>query len=208
MTLPAFPNLIGIKFPVNRTAIWSKQRQQAISGKRTSLSWFSYPLYQYEIAFEYLGSGLLNGRNNVDFQTLLGLVNQTNGGALPFTWNDPDDNYVAGQSLGTGDGVTTQFLFQRTLGGFTEPIQNVTAGTIVIEVAGSPTSAYTLLTDPNWGCVYGIAFTAAPASAAAITATFYFTWPCQFDDDKSEFGNFMFRFWELKKLTFTTMKVL
>ncbi len=70
------------------------------------------------------------------------------------------------------------------------------------------TTDYTLVADANWGLTYGVEFADAPAQDAVVSANFNYTWPCRFDDDSAEFSNFMFNFWELKKIGFTTMKVV
>lgn len=66
---------------------------------------------------------------------------------------------------------------------------------------------YSFETDANWGLTYGATFASAPLSAAAITWTGSYQWPCRFDDDQMEFGQVLNSFWELKKITFTSMKV-
>ena len=140
-------------------------------------------------------------------QTFVGFFNSLGGSALPFHWNYPYDNSIANQSLGVGDGVTTAFNFIRTLGGFNDPTQDVTAVSSV-KVAGTPTTAYTLLTDQNFGFTYGINFNSAPASRASITASFTYNWPCRFDADNADLENFYFNFFSLKKIAFESMKVI
>jgi len=134
------------------------------------------------------------------------------GAALPFHFNDVYDNQVAGQVIGTGDGSTLVFDFVRTLSLVTEPVQDVIQTGVVVRVATvvQSSSTYSFLIDPNWGCAYGIQFGAghAPASGAPVTADFSYNWLCRFDDDTAEFSSFMFNFWELKKLAFTTLKVV
>jgi uncharacterized protein (TIGR02217 family) len=205
MTVPAFPSLLGLSFPVTRTPTWRSIKQEAISGKETRLQMWSYPRYKYEITVDYLGSGVAG--QNQDWQTLIGFFNSVAGSALPFHWADANDNAVVNQGLGTGNGTQTNFNFVRALGGFTEPLQDVDAVSQV-KVAGVPTTSYSLLTDPNWGLVYGLQFTAAPANGAAIVASFTYNWPCRFDEDSAQLENFMANFWQLKKISFETMKVL
>lgn len=205
MTIPTFPSLIGLGFPIVRTPTWRSIKQEAISGKETRLQLWSYPRYKYEIAVDYLGSG--SAGQNQDWQTLLGFFNGVAGSALPFHWLDANDNAAAAQGLGTGNGTATQFNFVRALGGFSEPVQDVLSVSQVT-VAGTPTTAYSLLADPNWGLVYGLQFASAPAAGAAVAASFTYAWPCRFDQDMAQLENFMANFWQLKKISFETMKVL
>lgn len=203
MTVPIFPSLIGMSYPVTRKPTWSTIKQKAVSGKEYRLQLQTYPLWSYEAAFDYLGSG----GANTDFQTLSGFVNKVGGAALPFLFPDPYDGTATNASLGTGDGVTTTFNFVRPWGGFVEPVQAVQTITNV-KVNGSLTSSYTLLTDPNFGLTYGLTLNTAPGSGQTITWTGTYDWACRFDDDTIEFSNFAYLFWEAKKLPFTTMKVL
>jgi uncharacterized protein (TIGR02217 family) len=205
VSVPSFPSLIGLAYPAGRAPNWRTIKQEAISGKEYRVQLWTYPRYKYEIPVSYLGSG--SAGQNQDWQTLAGFFNAIAGAALPFLWDDPYDNAVTDQSLGTGDGNTRIFNFVRALGGFTEPVQAVQTITNV-KINGAATSAYALLTDPNFGLTYGLEFTAAPASGATVTWTGTYGWPCRFDEDSAQFSNFMFNFWELKKISFESMKVL
>jgi uncharacterized protein (TIGR02217 family) len=207
-TIPTFPALKGLAWPVGRAPLQSTLKQKAISGKETRLQLYSFGLYKYDLTFSYLGSG----PQNQDWQLLMSFFQLVAGSALPFHFNDLYDNSVAGQVLGTGDGATRSFNFVRTLSLITEPIQDVTQSPVTVRVANvvQDASSYSFLTDPNWGFTYGFEFDAShvPAPGAPVTADFAFNWPCRFDADTAEFSSFMFNFWELKKLSFTTMKVV
>jgi len=206
VTIPTFPTLAGLTWPVQRTPQWNTINQKPVSGKDTRLALWTYPKYQYTLQFSYLGSS----GSNTDWQTLMGFYNSVNGSALPFHFNDVNDNSATTQTLGTGNGTTTQFNFVRSLGGFIEPTQDVTQGSVTVYNNGTPVSgsAYTFLTDSNWGFTYGIQFNTAPVSGHAITATFTYNWPCRFDDDKQDFNQFLSNFWELKKCVFSSLKVV
>jgi len=207
-TIPTFPALKGLAWPVLRAPLQSTLKHEAISGKQTRLQLYTYGRYKYGLSFSYLGSGAANQ----DWQLLTSFFQLVAGSALPFHFTDVNDNAVAGQLLGTGDGTTRAFNFARTLSLITEPIQDVVQSSVTVRVAtvAQSPSIYTFLTDPNWGCAYGIEFNAghAPAASAPVTADFSYSWLCRFDDDSAEFSQFMANFWELKKLGFTSEKVL
>lgn len=208
MTIPTFPTLPGEEWPGKRSPVWSNIRQKAVSGVETVVQLYTFPLWQWNKSYSYLGSG----GGNTDWQTLVNFFNSLAGGALPFHYEDPDDNSVVAGTLGTGDGTTTKFNFVRslTVGGFIEPIQDVTQAGVVIYDNGSPVSGsdYAFLTDPNWGFTYGIQFSVAPTSGHAITADFNYRWPCRFTQDTADFENFLTNFWSLKQLNFTSIKVI
>jgi uncharacterized protein (TIGR02217 family) len=204
--IPTFPTLIGLTFPVKYSPSWRTIIQEAMSGKDTRVQLFTYPRYKYEIGVSYLGAGS-NWRANADWSTLVGFFNSVGGAALPFHWNNPYDNAAVNQQLGLGDGSNKNFNFIRSLGGFLEPVQDVTAVSNV-KVNGVTTVAYTLLTDPNFGLTYGISLTSAPGAGQAVVASFTYNWCVQFDKDTADFENFLFTYWNLKKISFETKKVL
>ena len=139
MAPPVFPSLPGITFPVKRSAKWSGLQQDALSGKRVRTSFMTYPIYLFELQFNFLRSAAAY----LEWQQLAGFINSMYGGTGLFLFDDPNDDTAIAQSFGAGDGVTTTFQLVRTLGGFTEPVYfpNVITD---IKVAGAPTSAYTL----------------------------------------------------------------
>lgn len=196
MAIPTFPSLVGRGWPLTRTTIWKTLKQESLSGKETRIPAYTYPRYQWSATFDVLRSAA----TYAELQTLMGFINSLQGAALPFYFTDTVDNSVTGQLFGEGDGTTTQFQLVRTVGGYSEPVQSVSA-TPTISVAGTPTSSFTL---SNVGVV---TFASAPAAAAALTWTGSFNWLCRLDDDQHAFSQFMSGLHELKKLSFTTIKV-
>jgi uncharacterized protein (TIGR02217 family) len=57
--------------------------------------------------------------------------------------------------------------------------------------------------DPATGLV---TFESAPNSELIITADFTYYFRCRFIDDKYDFENFMYRLWQVKKLTFISVQ--
>jgi uncharacterized protein (TIGR02217 family) len=201
MALPVFPTLPGLMFPMKRKSVWSTVKQDALSGKRTRYPLWTYPLYQWEISFDFLRTAAAF----LEWQTLEGFIKSVQGAAQLFAYLDPNDSVATAQGFGAGDGVTTSFQLVRALGGFAEPVfLPVLSGGLVtqITVAGTPTTAYTV-------SPYGVVtFTSAPANGAALawTGTFYFG--CRFDDDATDFSNFMSGLFELKSpLKFSSEKL-
>jgi uncharacterized protein (TIGR02217 family) len=87
------------------------------------------------------------------------------------------------QSIGAGDGVTTQFQLIKTYtsgpSNWVRTIQKSVAGTVRVAVAGvEQTSGITI--DDTTGL---IAFDSAPAAGAVISAGFAFDTPVRFDTD-------------------------
>lgn len=206
MTVPSFPFAPGgtqIAFPVDWTPTWRTIKQEAVSGKETRLQLWTFPKYKWEFPISRLR---FNG--SADYQTLVGFYNSLGGNALPFSFDWPFDDSIVTQQLGIGDGSTTTFNFIRAFGNFVEPTQNVTQASVHVFLNGTPTAAYTFVTDPNFGMTYALNFTVAPTLGVAITATFSYKWPCRFDDETLGFSNFLYNLFEAKKVTFTSQKII
>lgn len=201
MTTPTFPTLRGMTKPIGWKPIWSTQAESAFSGQDARFPNWSYPKYRVEIPFSYLRADSAE----TDWQTLLGFYNSVYGPANLFQFMFSEDggpnSGVTNQSFGTGDNTTTRFQLVRTLGGFSEPVFLPT-GVPVIKVSGTPTLAFTI-------DAFGrVTFSVAPAAAAPLTWTGTWNWYCRFEDEDADFSNFAYKFWDLKKLSFTTQKVL
>jgi len=125
-----------------------------------------------------------------------------------FLFQDPSDWKVAAQTIGTGDASTTVFQLQRAMGatlsggGILEPITapNVVSAVYLNGITQDPAS-YSV--DPATGLV---TFATAPGSGLSVTADFTYYFRCRFTEDKYDFENFMFRLWQLKKLTFISVR--
>lgn len=179
MTTPVFPTFPGITFPTTRSEEWNNQKTDSVSGKSTTVAYWSTPRYSWELDFEMLR----NAAGTPEFQTFFGFMLNLKNNLGPFLYADSDDYAVTSQAIATGDGVTKDFQLKRTFGAggftFTENVYAPnTSLTKVAYVAGTPTAVtwndYDHATKPGQ-----ITFAAAPAGAAAITADFSYYFPCE-----------------------------
>lgn len=202
MTLRLFPSLPGITYPVKKTPSWSTDVQQSVSGKKTTLARWSYPIYGIEVGFEFLRTDAAWR----EYQDLVAFYNLANGAANLFRFNDPDDNAVTVQGFGAGDGVTTQFQLLRSIGGanfvWVDPVFYPTAAQIFVNAVLKATPA-----DYSISTTGLVTFTAPPAVGAPLTWTGTFDWLVRFNDDSSTFEKFTYNLFELKKLSFSTEKI-
>jgi hypothetical protein len=199
MAPPVFPVLAGLAYPVRRTAVWSTVKHDALSGKKTRFPLWTYPIWRFELPFNFLRSDQIN----LELQTLAGFINGLLGAATLFAYNDTStpDNSVTGQLFGTGDGTTLgPFQLCRTFGGFTEPVFLIN-GVPTIYVAGVPTVPASI------SAYGGVTFSTAPASGAALTWTGNFYWPCRLDEDTTDYSQMMQLIWELRALKFSSEKL-
>ncbi len=130
----------------------------------------------------------------------MGFYLQCQGQYGSFLYTDPSDNAVTGQVIGVGDGATKSFAFQRTLGGFTEPVSWVASVTQIYLNGAAQASGWGLV-QPNT-----LTFTTAPGSGVAITGDFAFAFVCRFLDDQEDFENFMNGLWKVDALKFRSVK--
>lgn len=125
-------------------------------------------------------------------ETLISFFHVAQGMANGFRYKDWSD-YRSGsvlasatatdQTLGTGDGTTTTFqLIKKYTQGNTSRTRTISKpvdGTVLIAVAGSTTTNFTV--NVSTGVV---TMTSAPAAGASVTAGFEFDVPCRFDTDE------------------------
>lgn len=188
MSNAVFPVLPGLAWDRKRTPQWSTLVQKAVSGRETRAALWQYPLYAWELTYEFLRADAARA----ELQTLVGFFNARRGAFESFLYEDPADNAVAGQVLGLGDGGNRDFPLARSQGGFTQPVDALKAlGAVYL--AGSPTSAYSVS-----GTV--LTFNTAPGSGVVVTADFSFYWRVRFSEDTAEFSEFMYRLFELRSI--------
>lgn len=206
MAIPTFPVLPGLSFPVFRKPSFATIEHKAVAGNSTTQSPQAYPLYSYELPFEFLRADNFT----LEVQTLMSFYTSRKGKALPFHFSDPDDNAVVGQVIGIGDGATTDFGFVRTMVSAIDPLQDVTFATVynngVPQVFGVDfNNLYTTQYLTN----YGIRFAVAPAAGRVITSDIIYKWLCRFDEDQAEFAMLQYLngkgLWEAKAIKFSSV---
>jgi uncharacterized protein (TIGR02217 family) len=195
--------IAGLTWPMTKQPFAQTRIQRAVSGRELRAMDYPYPLYQYQLVFNFLRQG--GGFNEAN--TLLGLIEACVGAWGTFLFDDPSDDTASGQFIGTGDGSTTQFQLQYAKGGsiaFTRPVDAVNALTAVyFNGVVQSSGGYSIATGVNSTGL--LTFGAPPGSGVSITADFTYYFRCRFTDDSYSFDNFMYRLWELKKLTFLSV---
>ena len=195
-----FPALPGLGWNIVRTPTWATRTQVSVSGKETRQADWSYPRYTWELSFDFLRSA----PSLAELQTLVGFVNQMQGGFNTFLYSDEDDNAVTGQSLGTGDGATVAFPLIRTFGGYIEPVARVAAVQSV--TVGGAAATVTVNYDAGNESGSSVTFATPPAAGAEIVATFTYYWRCRFSADTTDFTKFASGLSSLSSLKFESVK--
>jgi hypothetical protein len=104
----------------------------------------------------------------------------------------------SGATVNLGWNTTTQLV--RTLGGFTEQILAPNALTSIY---------YNGVRQSGWSVSpLGVVTLPAPFNSPqpVIQADFSYYFRCRFIDDRQDFENFMYRLWQVKKLTFISVR--
>jgi len=201
-----FPALPGLAWSVTKSPTFQTRIQRAVSGRELRALDYPYPLWQFTLVFDFLRDNPAAGYD--ELRTLMGFYMLCQGAYGTFLFQDPSDDRVSGQQIGTGDAITTVFQLQRAMGrtlpggGFSEPIvaPNVVSGVYLNGIFQDPV---TYSVDLMTGLV---TFNTAPASGLTITADYSYYFRCRFIDDSYAFENFMFQLWQLKKLTFISVQ--
>jgi uncharacterized protein (TIGR02217 family) len=201
-----FPALPGLAWSVTKTPTFQTRVQRAVSGRELRALDYPYPLWQFALVYDFLRDNPSAGYD--ELRTLLGFFMLCQGAFGTFLFQDPSDFQVTGQQIGIGDASTAVFQLQRAMGatlsggGFLEPIvaPNVVSAIYFDGITQAP-AAYSV--DSTTGLV---TFGTPPGSDLIITADFTYYFRCRFVEDKYDFENFMFRLWQLKKLTFISVR--
>lgn len=192
-----FPALAALNWDIVRRPIWATHVQTAASGREQRSSYWTYPVYEWTLSYDVLYADAGTAQ---DFQTLLGFFNARQGSYDSFLYRDPDDSAVVSQLFATGDGVTTQFQLERSLGGFVEPIKDLAAAPTVriggiVQGSGYSVSSTGVVT-----------FTTAPAQGAPLTWSGSFYFRVRFASDAQDFTNFARALWATKSLKLRGVK--
>jgi uncharacterized protein (TIGR02217 family) len=137
-----------------------------------------------------------------ELRTLMGFFLQQQGAFQPFLFDDPTDDMVSAQAIGTGNGSTTVFQLVRSMGvalpggGFAEPITAPNAVS-AIYLDGIVQSALGYSVDLTTGLV---TFTVSPPAGQLVTADFTYYFRVRFADDTADFENFLYQLWSLKQV--------
>jgi uncharacterized protein (TIGR02217 family) len=197
-----FPVLPGLGWSVTKAPHFAGRIQHAVTGRELRVLDQPYPIWTWTLTYAVLrdkwdarGAGGL-GAGYDELRTIAGFFLARQGTFQPFLFDDPTDNTVAAQPIGTGDSATATFQLVRSMGGFAEPMTapNGVAAMYFNGVRQDP-SGYAV--DDDTGVV---TFTVPPPFGQIVTADFTYRFRVRFADDAAEFENFMVQLWQLKQI--------
>lgn len=206
MSQPLYPKPIGLMWDVLKRALFNTLAEQTASGAEYRTATQSLPIYEFDIAYDYLSI--------TDVNNVLGLYLQSLGGFANFYFDAPNDDTILAANavaIGIGDGSNKVFTLQKATGPFIEPVGGnsnnwgVTAGQNIIYDNGTPVaSANYSASDGGFGPT--ITFVTAPVAGHVITWSGVYYYLCRFKDDKLEINQFMNQMYEQKGLTLRTTR--
>ena len=195
-------NLPGLTFGRTRTPMYATGIQSRVSGKESRLSYRAYPLWRYELKYEWLDDRIAVSH----LKALQGLFMAMRGRYDSFLYSDPYFNAAAAFQFGTGDGSRTAWpitvRFENSGGpGGDELVQNFNGTPQVYKAGVLQTAGGAHYSLDGTGLV---TFTAAPTAGQALTWTGGFYYRCRFTDDSLSFEEFAARWWTTRTVSFQT----
>ncbi len=203
----------GMDIAINRKPQFMNRVQENVSGKETRIALRTVPRWTWEVTFNFARSTSAQA-NSQEFANLTSLFNTLSGGFDSFQWGDPEDN---SESLGPATLVSTAggtYQLTRAMGAstFFENIfaPNVVSQVFVVNSSGQSSGSTVGITQNNWGStipgqVTLSTFSPTPGSSASVFATFTYYWPVRWDQDEMQFDRFGYGWWEVKKMSFTSI---
>ena len=197
-----FPVLPGLGWSVTKTPRFAGRIQHAVSGRELRVLDQPYPVWTWTLTYSLLRdkwdtrAAAGPGIGYDELRMIAGFFLAQQGTFQPFLFDDPTDNSITGQVIGTGNSSTAAFQLVRSMGGFAEPItapNTVTA----IDFNGVRQNPAGYAVDPATGVV---TFAAPPPDGQIVTADFTYWFRVRFGDDTAEFENFMYQLWQLKQI--------
>ncbi len=191
MSTLVYPSLPGLSWSVFRRPTFDTLVRTSQSQREVRSQLVTETLMEFDLTYEYL--------SQADVATLMGFYCRMRGSYDTFLFDDPEDDSATNVQIGTGDGSTTTFTAQRSLGASTRVVDYLNAVSAVT-VGGSPASYSVVL--PNQ-----IQLSVAPAAGAAVKASFTYYWKVRFVDDSYSFEEFMYNLHQLKKVSFRSARI-
>lgn len=192
MNLPIFPDLKTMAWNNTKTMRWDTAVQKYGSGRRKTLSRWSYPEWVLECQYTCL--------NDAEIKQAAGFFAMVRGRHQPFLWKDTEDYKEENVRIGVGNGQQTQFQLLRNYAGlYVEPVRDIVDGTLEVFVDDEPSEV--ILEEDGI-----IKFALPPAAGKIITASFEYYWRVAFDDDELDWENFWYGFYRLRRVRLVSVR--
>ncbi|HEY1710296.1 MAG TPA: DUF2460 domain-containing protein [Rhizomicrobium sp.] len=190
-----FPLLPGEGFPKKGPA-WSTTSLISKSGRRFGRQNWSYPTWRFNVSYATLSQA----PSRRDQDRLFAFFNRRAGGFGSFSYFDPTDYLVAGQPLGTGDGVTTAFQLIRSFQTWSEPVFALN-GPPAVTIGGVPVANFEIAAPGV------IVFSTPPGAGETVAWSGQFLFLCHFTQDELDTQQLNDHLFSNDGLSFETLKL-
>ncbi len=212
MALPIYPDrsvLPGLGYSVKWSPVFfNMPTQTTASGADIDLALAQYPLHDFELTYEFLHDwshrSLAESR---EFRTLMGFHLMLGGTAGRFLFKNDDDCSVTQQYIGTGDGVTSTFVLQRTFGagGYsgTEPVGFVDLTqpfNVYLNTSADALGTGEYYVDTSSPVDQLLVFSTPPSLGQKVAVDMSYLYYCKLGANSLTFEKFMDRLWLLNKI--------
>ena len=116
MVLPFPRNLPGLTYSKIRRPKHNVSVQTHQSGGEVRVSYWSEPLWEWDLTYELLRDGFRMGRAFDELKQIEGCFLASTGSLSGLSFYDEDDHTAVQSGLGTTDGLTTAFTLIRYRG--------------------------------------------------------------------------------------------
>ena len=217
-TLPIFPVLLPLAWPVHKKPILASRATTGATGRETQLAAAAFPRWAFTLTYGGGSSWLRDQTQNIvpdstklgltEFEQLSALFIYCKGSFGEFYYEDPDDNSRSKAPIAVGDGTTTSFPIYVPWGfgpfspSFFYPVGGInTIDAVYIDGVVQSTSTYTLDTTRTQ-----LIFNSPLVKDTIITADFHFYFRCRFLDDHLDFNQWGQNMWECAEVRFESVK--
>ena len=117
----------GLSWSIKKRPRYATIVQETTSGRgQIRMAKQQYPIWEYEMNWNYLTRAEQSALGaNSGLEQMMGFFMARQGRFDDFLYTDLNDNSVTAMPFGAGDGTTTAFQLQRTIGGGVDIVQNV-----------------------------------------------------------------------------------
>jgi len=209
-------NLPGLAYSIVRRPKHNVSVQTHQSGGEVRMSYWSLPLWEWDLTYELLRDGFRNGRNYTELKQIEGLFLASTGSLNGFQFRDHDDNQVFRQFLGNTTSNPSPSLvrfYGAGIVGVTEPVgflDTTQPFNLYVDSSAAPVD----ISDPIWGYTLSLAtplqqqviFNNTPPAGHDLFADFSYLFYARFQSDSQDFEKFMHGLWSLKKVTLQSLR--
>lgn len=210
MALPLFPltTVRGAAWSVVKRPVYNTIEQTASNGRKIRLPQWIAPLWEFDFTWTVLSDNInilpiKQGNTYTDYITFLQWALGVYGKALDFVYQ-PEDSQQTLVTLSPDANGNAQVVHY--IGTFAEPVQEVNGTTIQVYFNGVLQAAPTIGQPSSVAPYLGYVIQNCP-TGQTVQASFTYYYRCQLSDDKIDFEEFMYRLYELKKITIQQVRL-